>query len=188
MLPSLILLTHTKPFSKDQIKLKLDKLFEELESSKDNNKKDNTKSIKAKKNNKSNETKKTQKAIKNDDAVKKYDEKYLLDNGIDYNKGVELFGDIETYKEMLCDWYKEAQDKFNKIKEALNNKNMKNYSVEVHSLKSDARYFGIDKLAAISLDHELKSKENDIKYVSENFKNLENEFNKIIEIVSNYLK
>ena len=177
-----------KPFSKDQIKLKLDKLFEELESSKDNNKKDNTKSTKAKKNNKSNETRKTQKAINNDDAVKKYDEKYLLDNGIDYNKGVELFGDIETYKEMLCDWYKEAQDKFNKIKEALNNKDMKNYSVEVHSLKSDARYFGIDKLAAISLEHELKSKENDIKYVSENFKNLENEFNKIIEIVSNYLK
>ena len=177
-----------KPFSKDQIKLKLDKLFEDLDSSKENNKKDNTKSTKAKKNNKSNETKKTQKAINNDDAVKKYDEKYLLDNGIDYNKGVELFGDIETYKEMLCDWYKEAQDKFNKIKEALNNKDMKNYSVEVHSLKSDARYFGIDKLAAISLDHELKSKENDIKYVSENFKNLENEFNKTIEIVSNYLK
>ena len=177
-----------KPFSKDQIKLKLDKLFEDLDSSKENNKKDNTKSTKAKKNNKTNETKKTQKAITNDDAVKKYDEKYLLDNGIDYNKGVELFGDIETYQEMLCDWYKEAQDKFNKIKEALNNKDMKNYSVEVHSLKSDARYFGIDKLAAISLDHELKSKENDIKYVSENFKNLENEFNKIIEIVSNYLK
>ena len=177
-----------KPFSKDQIKLKLDKLFEDLDSSKENNKKDNTKSTKAKKNNKTNETKKTQKAINNDDAVKKYDENYLLDNGIDYNKGVELFGDIETYKEMLRDWYKEALDKFNKIKEALNNKDMKNYSVEVHSLKSDARYFGIDKLAAISLDHELKSKENDIKYVSENFKNLENEFNKIIEIVSNYLK
>ena len=177
-----------KPFSKDQIKLKLDKLFEDLDSSKENNKKDNTKSTKAKKNNKTNETKKTQKAINNDDAVKKYDENYLLDNGIDYHKGVELFGDIETYKEMLRDWYKEALDKFNKIKEALNNKDMKNYSVEVHSLKSDARYFGIDKLAAISLDHELKSKENDIKYVSENFKNLENEFNKIIEIVSNYLK
>ena len=91
-------------------------------------------------------------------------------------------------KSSVQDWYKEALDKFNKIKEALNNKDMKNYSVEVHSLKSDARYFGIDKLAAISLDHELKSKENDIKYVSENFKNLENEFNKIIEIVSNYLK
>ena len=153
-----------KPFSKDQIKLKLDKVFEELE----NNNKDNSKDKDTKKNNDN----------------KTYNEKYLLDNGIDYKKGVELFGDITTYKEMLRDWNKDSLSKFKKIKELLDKKDMPNYSVEVHSLKSDAKYFGMDKLASISLDHELKSKENDTDYVSKNFKTLEKEVKRIIQVVS----
>lgn len=172
-----------KPFSKDQIKLKLDKVFEELENNKENNKKDNFKD--------KNVNKKLDKNTNNnnkDNDNKTYDEKYLLDNGIDYNKGVELFGDITTYKEMLSDWYKDVPDKFKKIKELLDNKDMPNYSVEVHSLKSDAKYFGMNRLAKISLDHELKSKENDTDYVINNFKILEAEFNKVIEIVGKYLK
>ena len=172
----------SKPFSKDQIKLKLDKVFEELENNnKDNAKKDNSKD----KNVNRKLDKNTKKKDNNDN--KTYDEKYLLDNGIDYKKGVELFGDITTYKEMLRDWYKDSLNKFKKIKELLDKKDMPNYSVEVHSLKSDAKYFGMDKLASISLDHELKSKENDTDYVTKNFKTLEKEVKRIIQVVSKYL-
>ena len=173
----------SKPFSKDQIKLKLDKVFEELENNnKDNAKKDNSKD----KNVNRKLDKNTKKKDNNDN--KTYDEKYLLDNGIDYNKGVELFGDITTYKEMLSDWYKDSLSKFKKIKELLDKKDMQNYSVEVHSLKSDAKYFGMNGLAEISLNHELKSKENDTYYVINNFEELEKEFNRVIEIVGRYLK
>ena len=164
-----------KPFSKDQIKLKLDKVFEELENNKKNNSKDKKVNKKLDKNTKKNNDNKT------------YDEKYLLDNGIDYKKGVELFGDITTYKEMLRDWNKDSLNKFKKIKELLDNKDMPNYSVEVHSLKSDAKYFGMNKLASIALDHELKSKENDFFYVTKNFKTLEEEVKRIIQVVSKYL-
>ena len=167
-----------KPFSKDQIKLKLDKVFEELENNqKDNAKKDNSKDKRVDKN--------TKKKDNNDN--KTHDEKYLLDNGIDYKKGVELFGDITTYKEMLRDWYKDSLSKFKKIKELLDKKDMPNYSVEVHSLKSDAKYFGMDKLASISLEHELKSKDGNYEYVSKNFKTLEKEVKRIIQVVSKYL-
>ena len=176
-----------KPFSKDQIKLKLDKVFEELENNKkDNAKKDNSKDKKVNRKLDKNTKKNNKNNVGNDD--KTYDEKYLLDNGIDYNKGVELFGDITTYKEMLSDWYKDSLNKFKKIKELLDNKDMPNYCVEVHSLKSDARYFGMEKLAEVSLNHELKSKENDTEYVTNNFKELEKEFNRVIEIVGKYLK
>ena len=169
-----------KPFSKDQIKLKLDKVFEELENNKkDKAKKDNSKD--------KNVNKKSDKNTKKNNDNKTYDEKYLLDNGIDYNKGVELFGDITTYKEMLSDWYKDSLNNFKKIKELLDNKDMQNYSVEVHSLKSDAKYFGMNRLAEISLDHELKSKENNTDYVINNFKELEKEFNRVIKIVGKYL-
>ena len=168
-----------KPFSKDQIKLKLDKVFEKLENNKKDNSKDKNVNKKLNKNTNNNN--------KNNDN-KTYDERYLLDNGIDYNKGVELFGDITTYKEMLSDWYKDSLNKFKKIKELLDNKDMQNYSVEVHSLKSDAKYFGMNRLAEISLNHELKSKENDTDYVINNFEELEKEFNRVIEIVGRYLK
>lgn len=172
----------SKPFSKDQIKLKLDKVFEELE----NNNKDNAKKGNSKDKNVNKKLDKNTKKKDNNDN-KTYDEKYLLDNGIDYKKGVELFGDITTYKEMLSDWYKDSLNKFKKIKELLDKKDMPNYSVEVHSLKSDAKYFGMDKLASISLDHELKSKENDTDYVTKNFKTLEKEVKRIIQVVSKYL-
>ena len=46
---------------------------------------------------------------------------------------------------------------------------MTNYAIEVHSLKSDSKYFGFTKLAELSYNHELKSKDNDIEYATDNF-------------------
>ena len=45
----------------------------------------------------------------------------------------------------------------------------------------------MNRLAEISLDHELKSKENNTDYVINNFKELEKEFNRVIKIVGKYL-
>ena len=137
-----------KPFSKDQIKEKLDNIL-------------------------TNQT--------------PTNEKYLEENNIDYKKGIELFGSIEMYKEMLKEWYKTINNKWEKIVTYKNNKDMTNYSIEVHSLKSDSKYFGFTKLIELSLNHELKSKENDIEYVNNNFNELEIEYRRILNIVNNYL-
>ena len=88
---------------------------------------------------------------------------------------------------MLSDWYKGINDKWSKIISYKNNKDMTNYSIEVHSLKSDSKYFGFTRLAELSLNHELKSKENDIEYVNNNFNELEIEYRRIMNIVNNYL-
>ena len=64
---------------------------------------------------------------------------------------------------------------------------MENYAILVHSLKSESRYLGFDKLADICLQHELKSKENDATYVNNNFNLLLDELNNILEIVKQYL-
>ena len=150
-----------KPFSKGQIEEKLKDIF------KDTN-------IKIKKVNKSNKN-------------KKYDESYLLCNGIDYNKGVELLGDLDTYKEMLKEWLKECDNKFEEMKLCKIKHDMKNYSIMVHALKSDSKYFGFTELAEMSYQHELKSKENDYEFVSNNFSKLESEFGRVMTIVENYL-
>jgi len=41
---------------------------------------------------------------------------------------------------------------------------MKNYAIDVHAIKGDAKYFGFNKLADIALEHQLKSEDNDIDY------------------------
>ena len=115
-------------------------------------------------------------------------EQYLKDNGIDYTIGLDNFGDINTYKEMMKDWLLEVTDKWNRIVSSKNKKDMKNYSIDVHSLKSDSKYFGFTELARISYEHELKSKEDNKEFVKDNFNELEKEYNRIIEAVNNYLK
>lgn len=44
------------------------------------------------------------------------------------------------------------------------------------------------KLADISYQHELKSKDNDIEFVNSNFCLLEEELNRVISIVKEYLE
>ena len=117
-----------------------------------------------------------------------YNEEYLLKNGIDYNKGIELLGDIDTYKEMLSDWYKECHQKFEDMKLSKLKHDMPNYAIAVHALKSDSKYFGFDKLAEMSYEHEMKSKANDQEYVDSNFEELEREFVRITMHVEKYLK
>ena len=64
---------------------------------------------------------------------------------------------------------------------------MANYAILVHSLKSDARYFGFEVLGELAYDHELKSKANDMYYVSEHFNELMTEANRVVNLVKKYM-
>ena len=168
----------SKPFSKEQIKEKLDIIFV-------NNKKvDKEEKIDC-------NTVPAYSSDSNDvssSIQEVYNEEYLLKNGIDYNKGVELLGDLDTYKDTLSDWYKECHQKFEDMKLSKLKHDMPNYAIAVHALKSDSKYFGFDKLASMSYEHEMKSKANDQEYVDSNFSDLEREFIRTTIIVEKYLK
>lgn len=112
---------------------------------------------------------------------------FLVSNGVDLQKSLELFGNIETYNDTIGDFIVSIENKINKLKEYINSKDMANYAIYVHSVKSDARYFGFTKLVNIAYDHELKSKAGDLYYINENFNNLINEVNAATAIVKDYL-
>ena len=177
----------SKPFSKEQIKEKLDMVFANL----------NVEEVKPMIEEKfdwntvpaySTDNKEEVLSIKEVQSKEVYDENYLLSNGIDYNKGVELLGDLDTYKDMLSDWYKDCHNKFEEMKLFKIKHDMPNYAIAVHALKSDSKYFGFDKLAEMSFEHEMKSKSNDEEFVNNNFTELEKEFIRITMIVEKYLK
>lgn len=112
---------------------------------------------------------------------------FLKQNGIDVEVGLELLGDMEMYDETLNDFLEESEIRLQKIESYKNNGDMPNYAIEVHAMKSDSKYLGFTALAEMSLNHEMKSKENDVEYVNMNYENLIKEANRIINIVKTYL-
>ena len=112
--------------------------------------------------------------------------KYLEEMGVDINHALELLGDMEMYNMTLHDFTNEVEEKWQRIKEYKDTSNMSDYAIEVHSLKSDCKYLGFMKLADISYQHELKSKENDIEYVQSHFQELEEEYLNVLKIAKKY--
>ncbi len=111
----------------------------------------------------------------------------LKNNGVDIESSIELLGDIEMYNETLEDFLEEQKTRLPKIEEYKNKEDMENYAILVHAMKGDSKYLGFTKLAELSLEHQLKSQDNDINYVNNNYEELINEVNRITEVVKKYL-
>lgn len=112
----------------------------------------------------------------------------LKSNGINVDEAIELLGDMEMYEETLGDFLEESKERNKKIEEYMKNGDMKNYAILVHALKSDSKYLGFTKLAEMALEHQMKSQENNISYVHEHYKEIMAEVERILGLVSEYLK
>ena len=111
---------------------------------------------------------------------------YLIQNGVDVDKGIENTMDFETYNELLldfCDTFVEEVNKFN----AFNlSGDMVNYEINVHALKSNFRTLGFTSTGEMFYQHDLASKQNDINYVNQHYDELIKEVNRVYGILTNY--
>jgi len=112
---------------------------------------------------------------------------YLIKNGIEYGRALELLGDNEMYNETLKDFLSAIDEKLSNMEKFKNENNMPDYAILVHSLKSDSKYLGFRKLAEMAFDQEMKSKAGDSLYINNNFDSLKVETLRIIDIVKKYL-
>ena len=117
-----------------------------------------------------------------------YDVAYLKSKSVDVDGALQSLGDMETYNMAISTYFEESNNIWNRIVEYKESNNITDYATEVHALKSSSRYIGLTKLGDIAYQHELKSKANDVDYINDHFSELENEYNKTIEIVKNYVK
>lgn len=179
-----------KPFKKEQVKIILDKIFENV--NKPRAKKvdwekeevyvitDHTINIGS--------IKKEEKPEKEEEKIDKHlNKEYLVGRGVDIESAIELLGSMEMYNETMKTYREEAANRIKKLEIFIREKDMENYAIEVHALKSDSKYLGFTSLAEIAYEHEKKSKEKDYEYVKENFETLLSEYNKYKEIMNNYL-
>ena len=111
---------------------------------------------------------------------------FLVSNGCDIDKALELLGDMEMYNETVSDFLEEVEEKWQRIQDYQLAGDMPNYAIEVHSLKSDARYLGFYVLGDIAYNHEMASKENNVQYVNEHYPELVAEYEKTLDIIKRY--
>ena len=67
------------------------------------------------------------------------DRNLLLESGVNLEKSLELFGDMDTYDASLNDFLDDVDEKLLKLQEYKEVADMQNYSIQVHALKSDAK-------------------------------------------------
>lgn len=111
----------------------------------------------------------------------------LTNNGVNVAQSLELFGDMEMYDETLQDFLNMINEKVASLEKYKTTSDMANYAIEVHSLKSDARYLGFTALADMSYESELKSKAGDVTFVQENHPKIIAETNRMISVAKQYL-
>lgn len=111
---------------------------------------------------------------------------YLLQNGVDVNKGIENTMDFETYNELLLDFCNTFPVDVNKFNEFKAKGDMINYEIIVHALKSNCRTLGFMTTGEMFYQHELASKQNDINYVNTHYEELINEVKRVYNILVTY--
>lgn len=111
----------------------------------------------------------------------------LTNNGVNIQKAMDIFGDMQTYDEMLQTFLAEVPGKLSRIANFKEIADMAQYAILAHSLKSDARYFGFEKLAELAYQHELESKANNIYFIYDNYDALIAEANRIVDLVKKYM-
>lgn len=115
------------------------------------------------------------------------DIKYLEKNGVDIKKSLEIFGDVNTYNETLGEFLVGIHAKINQLIDFMKSGDLANYAVTVHSMKSDAKYFGFTSLAEMSFLHEQKSKDGDYSFITSHINDLISETNKAIILIQKYM-
>ena len=78
---------------------------------------------------------------------------------------VFAYGDEDFYLELLTDYAKEASDRCAELTSYLEQGNLKDYEILVHSIKSSSKTVGADDLSELARDLEMAAKRGDLDYV-----------------------
>lgn len=109
--------------------------------------------------------------------------------GIDFESGLELVGgDQEILDMILVTYYEEGESTIDNIKKSFEEKDIKNYTIYTHGLKSASRSIGANDLADHAFEHEKKGKEEDYDYIAADIDNLLSEYTILLENLKSYLE
>lgn len=111
----------------------------------------------------------------------------LKDNGVNIDGSLETLRTMETYDMILKIFVKTLAENKEKLTSYKENKDMQNYSILVHAIKSESKSLGFDHLSELALNHELESKANNMSFVLDNFDELLKEIERVSAVSNEYL-
>ena len=111
---------------------------------------------------------------------------YLRDNGVEVDNAIVNMVDVDTYNELLDDFFDSIDEELQNIDNYKNAGDMPNYAILVHAMKSNSRSFGFMETGEICYNHEMASKPTDINFVNEHYNELLESINKMKNIISSY--
>lgn len=111
---------------------------------------------------------------------------FLKSMGVDAEIGISNMMDIETYDDIMNDFYESLPEELSKIDNFKNLGDMPNYAILVHAMKSNARSFGFMELGEIAYAHEMASKAGDVNYVNEHYEEFLAAVRKVQDIITRY--
>lgn len=112
---------------------------------------------------------------------------YLRNAGINVDEVLNFWGDMEAYSDNLVEFLNGIDKKLDELESYKNNGEISSYTILAHSLKSETRYLGLNKLSDLFYNHELKGKEGNIDYIKNNFIELINAIGTLKNDLKDYL-
>lgn len=98
---------------------------------------------------------------------------------IELDKAVEFSGDEEVYFVILEEFYATSDGRVASIEKYFNSGDIKNYTIEVHALKSSAKIIGDNELSEMARELEHAGNEKNIKLIEEKTNDLISRYKKL---------
>lgn len=85
---------------------------------------------------------------------------------LDRSVGIQYCGTEELYESVLEDFYRLIDTKSEKIEQLLRDNDIRNYTIEVHALKSTSRMIGATEMSELALKMEQAGNANDLDLIN----------------------
>ncbi len=109
------------------------------------------------------------------------------EKGLDVKEALEYLGDLDLYRTLLYDYYEDIDRKVEAIRQFVSERNAKEYTVEVHSLKSSSKMIGAFELAEKAYELEKCGDSGDWDTILEKTEGVLSEYLAYKDIVSPYM-
>ncbi len=106
--------------------------------------------------------------------------------GLNIDGALKLLGSESLYMSVLKEYYSSIEKKSSAINEHFSQKDWKEYTVEVHALKSTSKQIGADELSALAAELEKAGNKGDTDTICEKHKDMMDKYLKYKEILKPY--
>ena len=107
----------------------------------------------------------------------------LVIGDLDVKKGLLYCGNIDNYRNVLRVHATNGPDNIDRIRRMFAEKDIKNYTIYVHALKSSMASIGAETLSNMAKDMEQAGKENDLPYIETHHEELMAEYERVIALL-----